>query len=341
VGHRLPVPAGVLIGTLVGVGVAAGGGSMLLGLPQLSVPSGINRLLQIMLGTLVGLRMTRASLRSGAHALIPASLLATVLIITAIFSALVAAYLTSLDIVTALFAAAPGGMTEMSTVSIGFGADGAAVTTVQLVRVLLAVLVINVLLGRLRSKGEQESETRRQEEQRDDASTGRVGYREELKRLGAAVPWGGLGGLVGLISPVPAGGIIGALAGSAAFRLLTERPVPVKKFQLGVQVLAGVVIGLGVSGEFLSQLVRLAGAGALIISVQMLLWLVAGWLLVKVFRYDLPTAALASSPGGMSEVVATANQAGADVVIVTFVHLVRLGTIIIVVPVLVTLFFGR
>jgi membrane AbrB-like protein len=339
VGHRLPVPAGVLIGTLVGVGVAAGGGTMLLGLPQLSVPSGINRLLQIMLGTLVGLRMTRASLRSGAHALIPASLLATVLIITAIFSALVAAYLTSLDIVTALFAAAPGGMTEMSTVSIGFGADGAAVTTVQLVRVLLAVLVINVLLGRLRSKGEQESETRRQEEQRDDAQ--RIGYREELKRLGAAVSWGGLGGLVGLISPVPAGGIIGALAGSAAFRLLTERPVPVKRFQLGVQVLAGVVIGLGVSGEFLSQLVRLAGAGALIISVQMLLWLVAGWLLVKVFRYDLPTAALASSPGGMSEVVATANQAGADVVIVTFVHLVRLGTIIVVVPVLVTLFFGR
>lgn len=54
----------------------------------------------------------------------------------------------------------------------------------------------------------------------------------------------------------------------------------------------------------------------------------------------LPTAALASSPGGMSEVVSTANQGGADMVIVTFVHLVRLNSIVIVVPVIVVVFFG-
>ena len=36
-GHRLPIPAGVLVGTLVAVGVG-GGGAALLGLPQLSGP---------------------------------------------------------------------------------------------------------------------------------------------------------------------------------------------------------------------------------------------------------------------------------------------------------------
>lgn len=154
------------------------------------------------------------------------------------------------------------------------------------------------------------------------------------------MPWGVAGGLVGIVSGVPAGGIVGALVCSAGFRLLTGRPVPVKGFQLGVQVLAGGVIGLGVSGEFLGQLVRLAGAGALILFIQMLLWLVTGWLLVKLFDYDLPTAALASSPGGMSEVVSTAGQAGADEMVVTFVHLVRLSTVVVVVPVLVALFFG-
>jgi membrane AbrB-like protein len=281
----------------------------------------------------------------GRHVLAPAALLAAVLILTSVVSALVVAPLASLDVATALFAAAPGGMTEMSTVSASFGADGAAVTAVQLVRVLLAVAIANVLLARLRSKGESEStesgELKEEEQQKEDVSEEGSGYGENLKRLGWAVPWGSAGGIVGIMSGAPAGGIVGALACSAGYRLLTGRPVPVKGFQLGVQALAGGVIGLGVSGEFFGQLFRLAGAGALILAVQMLLWLLTGWLLLKLFGFDLPTAALASSPGGMSEIVSTANQGGADVVIVTFVHLVRLSSIVVVVPLLVALLFGR
>lgn len=148
-----------------------------------------------------------------------------------------------------------------------------------------------------------------------------------------------MGGLAGILSQAPAGGIIGALFGSAAFRLLTGRPVPVRGLQLAVQVLAGAVIGLQVSGEFFDQFARLAGAGALIVSVQMLLWPLMSWMLARLFDYDLATATLASTPGGLSGVVATASEAEADEVVVTFVHLVRLSTIVVVVPVLVALFF--
>jgi uncharacterized membrane protein AbrB (regulator of aidB expression) len=55
------------------------------------------------------------------------------------------------------------------------------------------------------------------------------------------------------------------------------------------------------------------------------------------FDYDLTTATLASTPGGLSGVIATASEAEAGEVIVTFVRLVTLSTI--VVPVLVALFF--
>jgi uncharacterized protein len=339
VGYRLPLPAGVLVGTLVGVGIASVLLTVLLGLPQPSVPSFINGLLQIMLGMLVGFRMTREELRSGVHALIPASLVTAILVFSAIGSALAVVPFTSVDVVTALFAAAPGGLTEMSVVSVSFGADGAAVATVQLVRVLLALAVINILLKRFESKGASEPASHDQEQ--DDAPSDTPGLAENLKGLGVAAPWGILGGLAGIVSSAPAGGIIGALIGSAAFRLVSGRPVPVRKFQLGVQALGGGVIGLGVSSDFLGELVRHAGAWALILSTQMLLWLALGWLLVRLFRYDLSTATLASTPGGMSAVISTAGPAGADVVIVTFFHLVRLSTIIVVVPVLVALIFSR
>lgn len=331
------MPAGVLIGTLVAVGAVSVGGA-LLGLPQIPIPSWVRWALQILLGMLVGLRMDRDALRSGAHALIPATLLAAILILTTVVSALVVAPLTSADLVTLLFAAAPGGLTEMSLVSMNFGADAPGVATVQLVRVLVALAVIDVLLSRFGPKGQPEGSD---PDQQQDDSPAASGYKEGLKEFGVAAPWGVLGGAIGIVSPIPAGGIIGALVGSAAYRLLTGRFVPTRRFRIGVQVLAGAVIGLEVSSNFFSELVRLAGAGALIISAQMLLWLLTSWLLVKLFGYDPPTSALASSPGGMSGVVPAAAEADADEVVVTFIHLVRLSTILAVVPIIVALIFGH
>lgn len=142
------------------------------------------------------------------------------------------------------------------------------------------------------------------------------------------------------MSGAPAEGIIGGLLGAAAFRLLAARSAPVRKLLVGVQVLAGGVTGLGVSGDFLGEIARLAGAGALVITSRMLLWVAMSWLLVKLFHYDLATSALASSPGGLSGVIPAASDAKADKVVVTFVHLVRLSTIVVAVPVIVALFFG-
>jgi uncharacterized membrane protein AbrB (regulator of aidB expression) len=72
--------------------------------------------------------MTREELRSGVHTLIPASLVTAILVFSVVGSALVVVHLTCIDIVTALFAAAPGGLTKMSVVSVGFSADEVAVT---------------------------------------------------------------------------------------------------------------------------------------------------------------------------------------------------------------------
>ncbi len=77
----------------------------------------------------------------------------------------------------------------------------------------------------------------------------------------------------------------------------------------------------------------------MIVSVQLLLWPLMSWMLARLFGYNLVTAILASAPGGSSGVVATASEAEADEVVVTFVHLVRLSAIVVVVPILVALFF--
>ncbi len=201
----------------------------------------------------------------------------------------------------------------------------------------LHATIVDVFLKSRESKDEGEQEE--DDEQEEDA--GKPGYVEELTELGVAAPWAVLGGVVGIVSGVPAGGIVGALVASAAFELVTGRSVPLARFRIGVQVLGGVVIGLGVSSSLLGELGRLALAGAVIIPVQMLFWLMASWLLVRFSGYDLSTSALASTPGGISGVIPAAEETDADAVIVTFMHLVRLSTVVVVVPILVTVFFGR
>lgn len=327
IGHLLRIPAGTLFGTLAGV--AVGGG--LLGVTPVPVNSQLGAILQISVGLLVGARISRNTLRSGAGVLAPGLILTSAVVATGILSAFVAAELTSLSLITALFAAVPGGLAEMAAVGASFGADGATVAAVHLTRVLVCSAAVSVLLALLRAMGSAAILAQ-------EGSTGAGMERGRSIGLIGCVFCGVSGGIFGLMVQVPAGGIIGALLGAASFRLTTGYPVSLRGLQFMVQALSGGIIGLGVSTEFLAKLPELAGAGSLMIATQLLMWLVMWWVLSRFFGYDLTTAAFATVPGGMSEVIAASSEAGADVVAVAFVHLLRLSAIVLVVPALIVQF---
>jgi uncharacterized protein len=328
------IPAGVFTGAMLGVGVELA----VLGFPQVATPPILNQALQVMVGVLVGLRITRDSMRSGARTLVPATVLAAVFLASGVAAALAAVSLTGMELVTALFAAAPGGLTEMASVGTTLGADGPAVAAIHLARLLLVIVAANLLLVRLRSG---RPGTTALEEPADDPSDERWG-RDDRLRLGAIAGMGIVGGVVGLaLTPLPAGGVIGALLGSGAVRMMTVGAVPERGFFFLVQVFGGGVIGLGFSAEFFETLAQLAGAAVIVNSIQMLIWVVAGYLLVRAFRFDVRTATFAAAPGGMGTLLSITGETDADLVTVAFTHLFRLCATIVVVPfVVVALFVG-
>jgi uncharacterized protein len=332
-GHWLRAPAGAFTGALFGVGTALG----LLGFPEISPPPLAGQALQVMVGVIVGLRITRDAIRSGARTLLPATVLAGVFLASGFAAAVAAVSLTGMTPVTALFAAAPGGLTEMASVGASLGADGPAVAAVHLVRLLLVILVANLLLARARNEHPQRGPETDAGDEAPDGSSRSGG----LAKLGAIAAAGLIGGVIGLAAtPLPAAGVIGALIGSGALRLSMTGPVPEHGFSLLVQVLSGGIIGLGLSARFFETLVQLAGATAVVNSVQMLVWLVAGYLLVRVFDFDPRTASFASAPGGMGTLLSITGETDADLVKVAFIHLLRLSATILVVPLLVAAFFA-
>jgi membrane AbrB-like protein len=332
-GHRLRLPAGPFVGAMVGVGAALG----LLGFPDVSPSPLAGQGLQVMVGVIVGIRITRDSLRSGARALLPAAILAAVFLVSGVVAAIAAVSLTGMTPVTALFAAAPGGLTEMATVGASLGADGPAVAAVHLVRLLLVILAANVLLSRMQREN---PEMFAQSAAEDEAADSPV-RRDGLLKLGAVIAAGFAGGVVGLVAtPLPAGGVVGSLVGAGIVRALVQGAVPERGFSLVVQVLSGGIIGLGLSAEFFETLANLAAAAAMINAVQMLVWVVAGYLLVRVFGFGSRTATFASAPGGMGTLLSITGETDADLVTVAFTHLLRLSATIVVVPVLVEVFFA-
>ena len=68
---------------MVGVGTALG----LLGFPKVNVPPVVGQSLQVMVGVIVGLRITGESLRSGARSLLPAMVVATIFLASGLAAA--------------------------------------------------------------------------------------------------------------------------------------------------------------------------------------------------------------------------------------------------------------
>jgi uncharacterized protein len=305
---------------MLGVGTALG----LLGFPKVSVPPLAGQSLQVMVGVIVGLRITGESLRSGARSLLPAAVVAAIFLASGLAAATAAVSLTGMSPTTALFAAAPGGLTEMASVGASLGANGPAIAAIHLSRLLLVLLAANLILARV-----QRTSAPEQDEAPANSARG-----EGLLKLGAIAAAGLAGGTVGLaFTPLPAGGVVGALVGAGVVRAVTTGPVPEQWFSSLVQVLSGMIIGLGLSTRFFEALAQLAGAAVLVNLTQMAVWILAGYLLIRLFGFDSRTATFASAPGGMGILLSIIGESDADLVTVAFTHLLRLSTTIVVVPV--------
>ncbi len=297
VGHRFRIPAGAFTGAMAGTGIALG----FFGFPKLSPPSLAGQSLQVMVGVLVGLRITGESLRSGARALLPTAIVAAIFLASGVAAATAAVSLTGMSPSTALFAAAPGGLTEMASVGASLGADGPAIAAIHLSRLLLAANLILLRVERTGATGRADT----------PASAGSAD-RGGLLKLVAIAAAGLAGGTAGLaLTPLPAGGVVGALLGAGVVRALTVGPVPERWFAWLVQVLGGVIIGLGPSAQFFEVLAQLAGA-VIVNLAQMVVWVLAGYLLVWLFRFDTRTATFASAPGGMGILLSIIGESGAD-----------------------------
>jgi membrane AbrB-like protein len=139
----VPVSTMSLLGPLLVSSVLAAGGW----LGAVSVPTAMEWLAFALIGVQVGLRFTRASLRSIARMLPAVLALIAVVVVGTAGLGVVLTWLTPADPLTAYLATTPGGLFAVLAIASDSGADATYVMAVQLLR-LLVILAILPLLAR-------------------------------------------------------------------------------------------------------------------------------------------------------------------------------------------------
>jgi membrane AbrB-like protein len=149
---------------------------------------------------------------------------------------------------------------------------------------------------------------------------------------------GAIGALIAQGIGIPTGITVGALLTSGLYRLAGGKPGPWRGRygQIG-RLLLGVVIGAAFGPDVIAPLKAALLPAVVLIALMVSLGLALGRLLAHFTQLDTATALISGVPGGLSAMVAMAEELGADVTLVAAIHFSRLTTILLLVPVVMPL----
>ena len=140
VGARLRLPGGMFLGPMF-ISAAAHG----FGLTKAVPPSELVSLAQLIVGTAIGCRFNGTSVKEFRKALVMGVVSAIGLLALAVLAAIPLAPLVGLPFEALLLAFAPGGLTEMSLISMTLGIDPAFVTSHHFFRLILILMIAPML----------------------------------------------------------------------------------------------------------------------------------------------------------------------------------------------------
>ncbi len=134
IGLKSRVPAGTLIFAMLAVAIYN------IATDKGYIPSNLKFIAQVIVGGMIGLNFTKETFLNMKNLILPSIILVICLLMFSIIIGVLIHKFTNIDLMTALFASSPGGLTDMALISGAYGAVQSTVVTLHLIR-LITVLV--------------------------------------------------------------------------------------------------------------------------------------------------------------------------------------------------------
>ena len=314
----LGVPSAALFGSLVG-----GMAHALTSPSPLALPAWSFRLGQALIGTTIGSLVSLAALAAVGASLVPISLVTLATVLISLAAGRLLALRRDVSATTGAFAMIAGGASGVVAIARDLGADDRVVTVVQYLRVLLVLVTMPLVTAAV-----------------FHPEHGRGAYAQPSADVGRDLAYTAialaLGLLVARVVPVSTAVLLGPLVVAAALTAsgwLGTPAVP-PPLQWLAYALIGVQVGLRFTRRSLAAIARMMPVVVGLIVAIIAATALVGALLAWLTPVDGLTAYLATTPGGLFAVLATAADSGSDVTYVMAVQLLRLLVILAFTPLL-------
>lgn len=337
---KLRFPAGLMVGAMLACGIL----NIFTGI--VNVPSAVKFFIQIIAGAFVGVAMDKEKFRELRVIVKPAIFMILGLLFINIFLGVLIYFITDLDLITALFATVPGGMTDVSIISQDMGADTARTAIFQLARLVGVVtffpLIIKALNKRINKdrlhilQGNKEVFDEivvtkvEEEEVLEEAFKGEKFNKAKEVFLTLFVAF--LCGVLGEILNVPAGAMLFALIGVIVMKVFFNKGYIPKLLKNSAQIMAGAFIGGSITKEVIISLRFSIPAIIILLILYAVLCMSLGYLISRWFKIDLITALFACTPAGASDMALIASDIGAEGSYVALFQITRLISVIAFFP---------
>ncbi len=331
---KLKVPAGALIGALFFVGLL----SIMTG--HMFMYKGLKVLTKTVAGLFIGMSVTPESVKKLATLIKPTFILVVVIISLCFCMGIAMYYGSGLDVVTSLFSVAPGGMQDMTLMTIDMGGDAAVVAVMQVLR-LLTVYFISMPIAKLLSKKNGALSALDAAGQAGKGASKGLDPETKRKRIAfsslVALIGGSLGYILSQLADFSTLVLIVSMIVSAAVNLTTGKLYMPKNVRRVTQMMSGALIGVTVTYESLNHL-KMAMLPAVFITIGfVVINILITMIISRTCKIDIATAMLSSSAGGATEAALVALDFGADPAVVTVLQITRLVCTTAFYPVIVKL----
>lgn len=321
--YRLKIPGGLMVGAIIGS--AIGTISFDLG----TYPYAIKWIAQVIAGSFIASGMQKDHLKHLHRLFKPLLLLCVILLIINLSAGLIILSISPLDAITSFMSTVPGGMSDVPLIASELGANLAAVSTLQFVRLVAGVSIFpSLILYTTKS---------------DTTSFKRSLMKQPSVHIGntaITLVCGFLSGTIGSFVPMPASALVFSMLGVLVLKITTglgSLPIWARRT---AQLLSGAYIGSGIHHADIILLKQLLLPSLVILIIYTLNCFATGTLLQRLFNFDKRVAMLAATPAGASDMALIAADIGVESPNLIILQVLRMIIVITAFPLIIVLFIS-
>ncbi len=325
---RISVPAGLMIGSLVGVACF----NILS--ERAFMPHQTTFVVQVVAGAFIGCSMEKSDIRRLPQIIKPTLLMMGALLVLNLGAGFLIYSLSPLDLATALMSAVPGGINDTPIIAEIMGADGPKVAVMQLVRQVLGIGVFPALIGihaRYRKSGTDVGTRAAFHGKRQKSAT--KSYTAFATTLLVACLFGVLGKLSGITAATFVFSIVAVLMLKLVFDF-AYIPKQIKKW---AQVLSGSYLGSTILMDDVLTLSHLLVPLLIIVVGYAANCYFTGRIISRACGFSRKEGMLITTPAGASDMALISSDLGVDNTDIIILQVLRAVIVMSLFPQLVNL----